>query len=122
MWMWSAWLRPPAWLDHDLGDLIFIARYEFSYLHIEDPLGDYWSNGHRARVGVGKTLKETPNHSIYASANAVYEFAVDPDSLERFEYSGRLSWSWRILQRLRSNVFYRLSVEDYLNSARQDVP
>ena len=110
-----------------LSDLTHFARYEFLYLHAENPTVDPASafsftddRYHRLRLGGFKTLYQRPGHIVSLSANIAWDFDASADADRRTQYAARLAYDKRLTNRLRASTFYRLAYRDFINSSRND--
>lgn len=110
-----------------LDDLTVFGRYEFLYVHADNPLfGTFGGNEnsdsryHRLRVGAYKPLYSKPSHLVSLSTNASWDFDASSGTQRRQQVSARLAYSWSATGRLRVTSFYRASFRDYLASSRED--
>ncbi len=111
----------------DWGNLTLYGRYEFLYIRADNPFfgpldGDEheYSRFHRLRFGAYKAIYEQPNFVVTASGNVRWDFDANSGSQRRFQYSGRLASTWRVVDQLRATAYYRLSYRSYLSSSRED--
>lgn len=110
-----------------LGDLTIFARYEFLYLHADNPFvtvanpqSDFDSRFHRVRLGAHKTLYSRTNHVVGLSVNSRWDFDATNGAQRRRQISTRLGYTWAATSRLNLSTYYRLSYRDYLDSHRKD--
>lgn len=110
-----------------LGDLTVFARYEFLYLHADNPFvtvlnpqDDFDSRFHRVRLGAHKTLYSQTNHLVGLSTNLRWDLDASSGAQRRRQLSARLGYTWTATSRLNLSTFYRLSYRDYLDSHRED--
>ncbi len=110
-----------------LDNLTLYGRYEFLYLHAENPAfnpaGPFAFTDdryHRLRVGGFKALVQRPNHILTLAAGAAWDFDASGNARKRTELAVRLAYTRRLTHRLRATACYRLAYRDYLASSRQD--
>ena len=111
-----------------IRDVTFYARYEFLYVHAENPLFGVLAGAnehvdsryHRIRVGSYRALYSRPSHLVSLSTNTRWDFDSSSGAPRRYQSSGRLSYTWAATGRLRLTTYYRLSHRNYINSGRRD--
>ncbi|MBK1826177.1 hypothetical protein [Haloferula rosea] len=103
----------------DLDDTVFYARYEYQRLTTGS-----WSRGNysaqRIRTGLQKDLFVRSRHHLAAGVSAAFDIDANPERLERQEYAADLSYTYWILNDLRTTMSWRGAFWDFDNGGRED--
>ncbi len=79
----------------DLDDTVFFARYEYQRITSTSlSEGDY--NAQRVRAGLQKVVWSAPRHQVTSSISGAYEWATQPESLERNEIGADVAYRYSI--------------------------
>ena len=103
----------------DLDDSVFYARYEYQRLTTGSwSTGDY--SAQRIRTGLQKDLFVRSRHHLAAGISAAFDIDANPERLERSEYALDLSYTYWILDNLRTTASWRGAFWDFDQGGRED--
>ena len=109
-------------------DITIYGRYEFLYVHADDPGFPATSTddrvttrSHRLRFGTYQTLYQDTRNSLVFSTQARFDVDAHPSRLERRQFSARLGYYRRLTRQLQLSAYSKVSHRNYRNSDREDV-
>ncbi|NNC90358.1 MAG: hypothetical protein HKN82_18035 [Akkermansiaceae bacterium] len=112
----------PEW-----GDLLLFGRYEFLYVHADNPAISFFSpkshltnRFHRLRFGAHKVFLSAPRHTAYLGTEALFDLDASPARLERHEFGLRTGYTFHATDKLKLTAIARATYLDYQNGPRED--
>jgi hypothetical protein len=103
----------------DLDDTVFFARFEYQSLNTGS-LFDSNYDAQRIRVGLQKTLYAASRHRLTTGLSGAYEWAANPDRLQRDEIEANLTYRYAFCDDVYTLVTVDVSRFDYQDFGRED--
>jgi len=104
----------------DLDDTVFFARFEYQSLNTGS-LFDSNYDAQRIRLGLQKTLYAASRQRMTAGLSAAYEWAANPDRLQRDEIEVNLTYRYAFCDDVYTLVTVDVSRFDYQDFGREDL-
>ncbi len=103
----------------DLDNTVFYARYEYQRVTTTS-FGDGDYNAQRIRAGLQKIVWAAPRHQLSAGISGAYEWATQPDSLERNEMSLDMAYRYSFTDSIYTLATARAARYSFDQDGRDD--